>query len=145
MSNLAQSPNPKSPFSLELGGSVVGLLRQCDALPRTFFRPCNCMGGDPHFGSIHHSTRGRTFCPPLPQTLFLRLERAHGTGSGDGSGTVQNDSRTPGLRLSVGNQPFVTFKSDVVALSSPCKFQAVLEGYLNFYPVRSFHRPERVK
>ena len=61
-------------------------------------------------------------------------------------GVVQNDSRTAGLRLSVGNQPFVTFKSDVVALSSPCKFQAVLEGYLNFYPVRSFHnlRPERV-
>ena len=40
--------------------------------------------------------------------------------------------------LSVGNQPFVTFKSDVVAFSSPCKqvLQAVLEGYqvCTFFP-----------
>ena len=90
--------------------------------------------------TLDPSTRGRTFCPPLPQTLFLRLERAHGTGSGDGSGNLTERLQDSWTTVVSGQSAicYVQIRrcGFVFALQVPSGFGGL--QYLNFYPVGTF-------
>ena len=96
------------------------------------------MGGDPHFGSIHPR---QDVLPALAtDVISAPLERAHGTGSGDGSGNLTERLQDSWTTVVSGQSAicYVQIRrcGFVFALQVPSGFGGL--QYLNFYPVGTF-------